>query len=212
MAVIKQGILGGFSGSVGSVTGGSWKGIATMRAKPLSVANPRTAPQVGQRTKFSKIQAIAGNLLTSIVKPLWDRFAQQMSGYNYFIQQNIDQVSAAGVVTWNALRTSIGSLTGYDNVVIGMSEGTGIVEFTWDDNSGTGSALGTDIVYGAFYNEDQDEWLESSSLFQRDEEAGGAPAPASWVEGDTVHAYLSFKRADGTIVSTSQYFTFDIVA
>ncbi len=40
MGIIKRGILGGFSNKVANVVGSSWKGINTMRALPLSVANP----------------------------------------------------------------------------------------------------------------------------------------------------------------------------
>ena len=53
MGKISQGVLGGFSGKIGNVVGGSWKGIDYMRIKPASVANPRTAAQVDQRSKFS---------------------------------------------------------------------------------------------------------------------------------------------------------------
>ena len=53
MGKISQGILGGFSGKVGSVVGANWKGINYMRSKAVSVANPRTEGQVKQRTKFS---------------------------------------------------------------------------------------------------------------------------------------------------------------
>ena len=52
MAIIKQGILGGFSGKIGNVVGGSWKGINYMRVltKP---SNPNSEKQVNQRTKFT---------------------------------------------------------------------------------------------------------------------------------------------------------------
>jgi hypothetical protein len=40
MGKINQGILGGFSGKVGNVVGGSWKGIEYMRVIPASIANP----------------------------------------------------------------------------------------------------------------------------------------------------------------------------
>lgn len=33
MGKIRQGILGGFNGTVGTVVGGSWKGMAYMRGK-----------------------------------------------------------------------------------------------------------------------------------------------------------------------------------
>jgi hypothetical protein len=41
MGKINQGILGGFSGKVGSVVGGSWKGISYMRGKAVSTKNPQ---------------------------------------------------------------------------------------------------------------------------------------------------------------------------
>ena len=42
MGTIKKGILGGFSGVVGTVTGGNWKGIDYMRSRATSISNPRT--------------------------------------------------------------------------------------------------------------------------------------------------------------------------
>ena len=42
MGKINQGILGGVSGQVGNVIGGTWKGIDYLRIKPSSVANPKT--------------------------------------------------------------------------------------------------------------------------------------------------------------------------
>ena len=54
MGKINQGILGGVSGQVGNVIGGTWKGIDYLRIKPSSVANPKcikkTKPQGNQRT------------------------------------------------------------------------------------------------------------------------------------------------------------------
>ena len=49
MGKISQGILGGFSGKVGNVIGGNWKGINYMRVKPSSVANSQTEGQMVQR-------------------------------------------------------------------------------------------------------------------------------------------------------------------
>ncbi|MDD3723512.1 MAG: DUF6266 family protein, partial [Lutibacter sp.] len=52
MGTIKKGILGGFSGKVGSVVGSTWNGISYMRSLPASVKNPRTEKQMSQRSKF----------------------------------------------------------------------------------------------------------------------------------------------------------------
>ena len=40
MGKIKQGILGGFKGKVGTVIGSSWNGIAYMKGQAQSVRNP----------------------------------------------------------------------------------------------------------------------------------------------------------------------------
>ena len=61
MGTIKQGILGGFSGKVGTVVGSSWKGISYMRGQAQSVKNPRTAKQMAQRDKFSLARPADGN-------------------------------------------------------------------------------------------------------------------------------------------------------
>ena len=43
MGKIKQGILGGFKGKVGTVIGASWNGISYMRGLAQSHKNPKTA-------------------------------------------------------------------------------------------------------------------------------------------------------------------------
>lgn len=53
MATIKKGILGGFSGKVGTVIGGNWKGIDYMRSLPKKSSKPATALQNDQRIKFT---------------------------------------------------------------------------------------------------------------------------------------------------------------
>ena len=62
MGKIKQGILGGFKGKVGTVIGASWNGIAYMRGLPQSVRNPKTAAQEAQRAFFREVQDLAGQL------------------------------------------------------------------------------------------------------------------------------------------------------
>ena len=69
MGKIKQGILGGFSGKVAGVVGSSWKGIAVIKARPLSVANPKSPLQVAQRGAMAQIVMVARLLLASVLQP-----------------------------------------------------------------------------------------------------------------------------------------------
>ena len=59
MAIYKQGVLGPFSGKVGTVVGSSWRGVPYIRSLATKVANPRTQGQVAAR---SRLAAIAGRL------------------------------------------------------------------------------------------------------------------------------------------------------
>ena len=100
MGVIKRGILGGFSNKVANVVGSSWKGINTMRALPLSVANPRTTAQVTNRNSFTYFSQLGSDVLSSIVQPLLNRDAKYMSGYNKFIQLNKMVYDEGGLDGW----------------------------------------------------------------------------------------------------------------
>jgi hypothetical protein len=211
MGVIKSGILGGFSGKVGSVVGTSWKGISVMKALPESVANPRTAGQVAQRTKFSGVTRFGSELLTEIIKPLNDRFAQKMSGYNAFVKRNIAAFDADGVMNPTLIEMSKGSLEngGTINLTFDVVDG----EFTldWENLSGTGSAVGADKVYITYLNSsngntDTVSGTEIRSEVQNKKNNGKIQGDS----GDVIYAFISFLAQDGSKVSTSQFASLEL--
>jgi hypothetical protein len=65
-AKISQGILGGVSGTVGNVVGGSWKGINYLRVRAQHFQDAKTEGQVGQRAKFGAYVALAKSFLDKI--------------------------------------------------------------------------------------------------------------------------------------------------
>ena len=203
MGVIKRGILGGFSGRVANVIGGSWKGIAYMRSMPLSVANPNTAGQQVQRGKFTQCVIIAKILLADIIKPLNDRFAQFMSGYNRFMVMSIDAFDATGLATPADFKISEGSLTAVPGVNIVVSDATATVQATWTDNSGTGSAVALDKVYLVAHNVDNDLWALNVGAVVRGDETSTATMSLDNSTADVIHVWVAFRRADGTLVSNT---------
>lgn len=108
MGKIKQGILGGFSGKVGGIIGSSWKGIAVIKAMPLSVAQPVTTKKTNAKARFSLVVEYSKPLLLDVIKPLLDRSAVQMSGYNLFAQMNKANLKYTGIVTPSDLKISRG--------------------------------------------------------------------------------------------------------
>jgi hypothetical protein len=210
MGVILRGILGGFSGKVANVVGGSWKGIAYMRSLPLSVANPNTAGQQAQRGNFTRIISWATTYLAQIVKPLWDRFAQGMSGFNAFVSANIDAMNYPGTPNFSQVIISRGALLLPTVNTCTASNGSPNVVVPWIDNSGTGNALGTDQVFVACYNETQNEFGAISYGADRSAGTDTLVMNENNLTGDVLHIYVAFRRLDGTLVSDTSYQTITV--
>lgn len=198
MGIIRRGILGGFSGKVANVVGSSWKGIAVMRALPLSVTNPKTVGQVEQRSAFSIISKFASSILTVWVKPLWDRSAQSMSGYNAFIQQNVDIVKADKVLNIENLTMSKGKL-GATTIQAGANAQNDILTAMWDAVPVGSFQMSSDKLYLVVFDKDNKLVGASSAIYERD--LGSAEIEdINTISGEEYTVVSCFAREDGTIV------------
>ena len=156
MAIIKKGILGGFSNKVGNVVGSTWKGINTMRSLPAQYNDANSVAQQANRSTFKYFSGFGSQLLTGIIRPLWDWQAKRMSGYNLFIKRNIDYRNA-NESEWSIedLIISQGRLC---QVVATRAEVSGsntlnlVVESDLHCNIGEA----TDEVYAAIFNHDEE--------------------------------------------------------
>lgn len=211
MGVIKQGILGGFQNKVGAVIGSNWKGIATMRSRPISVANPRTGKQVAVRSDFSILVKMASALNATLIRPYWSRFAQKKTGANAFISANFHKLAGNVTNIPDRLILSQGKLDGLADYAVDL--GVKDYELTWDK-----TVLG---VYGASTDkvsvfavkgiEDESgrnaveykycgETTRSTGAFNVD------PADVSpeIEDFEDMRFVVCVSRADGTMVSNSQ--------
>lgn len=111
MGKIKQGILGGFRGTVGTVVGSSWNGIAYMKGKPQSVRNPRTDAQVQQRGFFKELLAIASQLSAEQQAFLFPSSPKGMTRRNALVQQ----LAAAATIDNGEKHVDLASLTSLGN-------------------------------------------------------------------------------------------------
>lgn len=205
MGKIKRGILGGFSGKVANIVGGSWKGIAYMRSQPLSVANPKTAGQVAQRTAFSFTVLVAQLVLSGVIKPLWDRFAQQQSGYNAFMSANVQFMIDWASTTWADVKMSLGKMASVPIIALDPDTGTKLVNFNFAGDLPDGFSQATDLVYAVAINETTQEIAVSSGLQIRSDHFVVIALKVDIAVDDKIHGYLMFKRPDGSIVSDSSY-------
>ncbi len=197
MGKISQGILGGFSGKVGGVVGSSWKGIAVMKAKPLSVANPRTALQVAQRTKFSAIVSLASAALIGICKPMWDRDAQKQSGYNAFVSSNILAYTSTGEFVPGNMNISLGKNTAMPIDGVTVVPNNKDVQVLWSMGDIEGEQQPTDTAHMLAVNTRNGEICVATGQDIRSSEETKASFENDVLSGDTVEIYLAFRSADG---------------
>lgn len=211
MATIKQGILGAFSGKVGSVVGSSWKGIAIMKALPASVANPKTAKQVIQRGKMSSAVKFAKEILPEVIKPLNDRFVSRMSGYNSFIQNNI-ACFEGGVLT-KPEDLQISPRVNKAQLIDAIAAEAGLYKgkATFQSDAGEGFALATDICYMVGYNRETKEVWGGKCDGTRGDGVVTFDTPFDWSDvAGSWDFWFSFMRADGTVVFATYHKLLDL--
>jgi hypothetical protein len=206
MGKINQGILGGFSGKVGNVIGGNWKGIDYMRVKPASVANPQTEGQVDQRSKFSTVLRFL-QPMKDFVKIGFKGYANKMTEFNSAMSYNLKNSITGSYPNFtidyaNAL-ISRGSLASVLNGAAN-SASAGSVSFTWDDNSSDGNAQATDKSMLLVYNADKDEAIFVTEGAVRNAGSQALTVPDSY-SGGVVQCFISFISEDGLSVANSKH-------
>ena len=205
MGKIEKGILGGFSGKVGTVVGGNWKGIDYMRSKgKRSKADP-TVKQLEQQARFG----------------LATRFAQSMNGLltigfgNYAVKQTPVN-SAVSFILKNAMGgTYPNNSILYAEVLISRGDLPNVlapiataaagsrVTFNWTDNSGTGIAKQQDKVMLAAYCAELHQCVYTTGSASRADLADELNLVT--FSGKLVETYISIISADGRNIASSIY-------
>lgn len=162
MGKIQSGILSKVSGKVAGVVGADWKGIAYLRAytKP---ANPNTAAQQVQRTKFSDTVEFAVPILGQVLQEYVDPFEKKMSGYNRFIKRNIDIFD--GSPSWGSIIMTQGTLSAAASPVPSYSGDTVAIGFT--PNNGN-NGLNDDKVFAVIHDETTNLFYFAAAETNRD--------------------------------------------
>lgn len=204
MGKIYQGILGGVSSKVGSVVGASWKGIPTLRVYQPNVSNPKTAAQVKVRASFSFLSIIASLSLAGFIKPLWDRDAVRMSGYNAFIGANKALSGKTKVEILEGLKASKGKMQA---PVITLQQSGSLPATGVAITASSGRyELPTDKIYCLVINAAGEVLRGGDTGTTR--QSGGftfkqVPEIEKGENSDECYVYVAALRADGTIVSDS---------
>ena len=209
MGIIKRGILGGVANKIGNVVGSSWKGIATLRSLPLSVANPRTLAQRTNRNSFSIMSKLGSQVLATVCQPLWNRDAKQMSGFNAYVMEN-KRAYDENWVAWLANPImSKGSLSATLSNA-GINDGGVNLVVVFDTSLKNPQDSDDDIAYVQVIhqnngNPSKPSFAAKGFITNATRSAGHVQVtnPFETSEGDKLIFSLSFKSVDGREVATS---------
>ena len=205
MGTISKGILGGFSGTVGTVVGGNWKGIDYIRSQSAKRTSNPTQAQLEQQAKFS----IAIRFITSLSGLLavsFRKFAVRMTAANsafaYLLKNAISGVYPGYAIDYSRVLVSRGDLPNADNPTATATAGS-TIHYAWTDNSGMGKAKPGDksilVVYCPAMN--QVRYITEGDT--RDQQ-GGDFAVAMF-HGKQVQTWVGFISADGKEIATSVF-------
>lgn len=203
MGTIKQGILGGFSGRVGTVVGGTWKSVHYMRALAINIKDARTDKQLCQRGRFREVVNFL-KIITPFIRIGYRNYEQGKSAYNaatsYLLKYAVTGCGEEAALDFEKVRVSRGSLTPALDAAVAVESGK--ASFSWTDNSDTGDALATDQAMVLVYNKDRQEVVYNVAAGTRGDATAELTLPTGW-DSEALAVYLGFCSEDGERVANS---------
>lgn len=212
MGTYKKGILGSFSGKVGTVVGSSWNGIEYMRSLPKPSSKAPTDLQMIQRAKMGMA---AGFLhpISALINVGYKSIAVRQSAFNVATSQLLaDGITGTYpdlVIDYTKVLISKGNLTGAWGPAVTSAGGK--LDVTWQDNNTSGTAKPTDKVMLLVYNPEKSQYVFTMEGEDRSALADSLNLPADFA-GDNVHVWIAFISADKKTVSTSLYISEILIA
>jgi hypothetical protein len=206
MAIISHGILGGVSGKIGNVIGGSWKGIDYLRIMPASVANPKTPAQMDQRSKFVTVIKFLQPMV-DFIRVGFKLYAIKMTQFNNAMSYNLNAAISGTypdyTIDYSKALVSRGSLTSATGATVASLSSTSMA-LSWSDNSGAGAALATDKSLVLAYHTDTGTVVYNTAGASRSVGEYTITVPTE-LAGGTFETFLGFISEDGKLVSNSVY-------
>ena len=206
MGKIENGINGGFTGTVGAVTGYYLNGKWVIRSKRRkSIKNKTgTADQKACRSRFTMMQTF----LSPVVGFIRIGFnlaskKRRMTAHNVAKSYNmLNAQNAAGEIDYAAVRLSFGNLSGAEGVELEHDDAG--VHFSWTDNSNGDYTRQHDQVMLMVYDVDNKIAIFETGGARRSKKRESLEIP-SFYKGKTFHTWMAFIAEDRMGISESTY-------
>ena len=203
-----KGVLGSFSGKIGTVIGSYWKGISYMRSLPGKRRGTPSSSQVEQQLKFA-IMIRFHEAFHSLVIQSFAATSKNMmmTPTNFAIRRNLKEAIKGDYpdfsVDYHKVLLSMGKLHNAGSAAM-ESAGAGKIKFSWINNAGTeASAKATDKAILVAYCAATNEAVYTLEGANRSEETD--ILNVSLFSGQAVETWLAFVSEDGTKFSKSSY-------
>jgi hypothetical protein len=207
MAQISKGILAGFSGTVGTVVGGSWRGISYMRSKPVRKKSyTPSIRQMDQQLKFRLAIDLAHSLGGLIAFSFAEKAVRKTSRncfVSHVLKDTITGTSPQFEIDYTKVLVSSGSLEGVAGATA-TAGAPGRIVFTWEDNTEGGHlAKANDrAILVAHCPSLNRSWYITTGAMRS---TTTYTMEVSRFSGEEVHTYIGFISEDGKWVSGSEY-------
>lgn len=206
MGTIKKGILGGFSGKVGTVIGSSWRGLDVMRSLPKQSKAVPTEEQAIQRLRFGLIMGFLSPF-KAIIEKAYGATEGAKSKFNlctsYHLKEAVVGTAPDFSIDYSKVVLTKGELLGPKAAEAAAGK-AGEIVFTWENHEGAGLAATNDKVLMVLYSDAKKLAQAIESNVERSGLKAKIALPASFT-GETFHCWLGFLSADGKRSSTSVY-------
>jgi len=205
MGTIIKGILGGFSGKVGTVIGGTWKGIDYMRSRSSNRNQNPSETQLAQQLKFALVMHFV-QPMASLLEISFHDFAIKMTGINnafaYNLKNAVTGIYPSFTIDYSRSLVSRGKLPNVLAPAVTTGAGS-ILTFSWIDNSGAGLAKPTDQAILVAYCPELRQAIYTTAGGLRSDLTGELNVlPFSGLQVET---WVGFISESGRLIATSNF-------
>jgi len=185
MAKIPFGILGPVIGTLGPVTGKTWKDKATLSARrsPAKTDKNPTPAQLNQRNKFGFVSKFLHGA-SSLVKITFRELASGKTEFQCAVSYNVSNAVSGEypnyTLHYNLVSVGRGTLPNAVLPEAKLGDTPGEIRFIWADNTGIGTAAASDTAIAVMYLANEKHWAR-------------VPHDAKRSDGSLTHIFTSYK-------------------
>lgn len=210
MAKAPKGITSDFSGRVGNVVGYKIKGTQYMRGYPDHYHYERTKEGDIRHNKFTNVSKFVKRIKESILRPSWNKHANNNIGKNLFTSVNYEAFTEDGRIgDYSKLILTLGDIPLPENIKISANNVD--MEITWDFDRRTSLGDPDDqAILCFFYKSDKlcDPYFYT--LCKREDKRAFCNLKfVDDCDDKKIAFFLYFKNYNDTALSESIYFELD---